>query len=183
MKQKFQFIIFKTWMDMKNEVKKKYKLKRQNMNQTGAGPIDVTFSELEERISAICGKQLLDGDEDVSEIGFATVSTESSTDGIGKSFFCRFFFVSNALLRATKICFISSVSPLKSILKPSRKDDATDEDIDMARLRYYSSKGASTSRDYTAVAENLRSTTTEKSRKRPLPLENDSDGKISSQFS
>lgn len=81
-------IIFKTWLDMKNEVKKKYQRKRLNMNQTGASPIDVTFSPLEERVSAICDKQLLDGDENVSEFGFGSASAESSTEGIGKSLIC-----------------------------------------------------------------------------------------------
>lgn len=56
---------------MKNEVKKKYQLQRQNINQTGAAPIDISFSPLEERISAICNKQLLDGDENIREIGLS----------------------------------------------------------------------------------------------------------------
>lgn len=61
----------KTWLGLKNEVKKKYKQKRQNENQTGAAPINITFTDLDDRISAIVGKQLMDGDECVSEIGFA----------------------------------------------------------------------------------------------------------------
>lgn len=56
---------------MKNDVKKKYQLQRKNYNKTGAAPIDITFSPLDERISAICNKQLLDGDDNIGEIGFA----------------------------------------------------------------------------------------------------------------
>lgn len=56
---------------MRTEVKKKYQIWRQNFNKTGAGPSTVTFSELEERISSICNKQLLDGDENISELGFS----------------------------------------------------------------------------------------------------------------
>lgn len=62
----------KSWLGMKNEVKKKLQLKRQNENQTGAAPIDITFNALEERIIAIVGKQLMDGAETVSEIGFTS---------------------------------------------------------------------------------------------------------------
>lgn len=63
--------MLQTWLDMKNDVKKKYQLQRKNVNQTGASPIDLTFSPLEERISQICNKQLLDGDENIAEIGFS----------------------------------------------------------------------------------------------------------------
>lgn len=60
----------KCWADMKSEVKKKLQLQRQNRNQTGAAPIHIFFSPLEERILSIVGEQLMDGDSDVIEIGF-----------------------------------------------------------------------------------------------------------------
>lgn len=62
----------KSWLDMKAEVKKKLQIKRQNLNQSGAGPINIVFSELDERIIAICGSQLLDGDDKIQEIGFGS---------------------------------------------------------------------------------------------------------------
>lgn len=68
----------KTWADMKAETKKKFQSKRQNLNTSGAGPIDIAFSQLDEKIVQICGKQLLDGDSDVNEIGF-----DSKVDGDG----------------------------------------------------------------------------------------------------
>lgn len=60
----------KTWNDMRADVKKKLQLKRQNLNQSGAGPINIVFTELEDRIVSICGKQILDGDQNIPEIGF-----------------------------------------------------------------------------------------------------------------
>lgn len=62
----------KCWTDMKSEVKKKLQIQRENHNQTGAAPINIVFSDLEERIISIVGKKLLDGDSDVSEIGFGS---------------------------------------------------------------------------------------------------------------
>lgn len=68
----------KTWADMKSETKKKFQLKRQNLHTSGAGPIDIVFSQLDERIVQICGKPLMDGDADIIEIGF-----DSKDDGDG----------------------------------------------------------------------------------------------------
>lgn len=68
----------KTWADMKSETKKKFQLKRQNLHTSGAGPIDIVFSQLDERIVQICGKQLMDGDAEIIEIGF-----DSKDDGDG----------------------------------------------------------------------------------------------------
>lgn len=71
----------KTWADLKSETKKKYQLKRQNLHTSGAGPIDIVFSQLDERIAQICGRQLMDGDAEINEIGF------DSNDGEGESIF------------------------------------------------------------------------------------------------
>lgn len=60
----------KCWTDMKCEVKKKLQVQRANRNQTGASPINIAFSELDDRIISIVGKQLLDGDPSIDEIGF-----------------------------------------------------------------------------------------------------------------
>lgn len=60
----------KCWFDMKAEVKKKLMRQRQNRNQTGAAPIDIVFSDVEEKIASIVGKELMDGDASISEIGF-----------------------------------------------------------------------------------------------------------------
>lgn len=60
----------KCWTDMKSEVKKKLQVQRANLNQSGAGPIGVTFNEMDDRIISIVGKQLLDGDPSIDEIGF-----------------------------------------------------------------------------------------------------------------
>lgn len=58
------------WFDMKSEVKKKIMRQRQNRNQTGAAPINITFSDVEEKIVSIVGKEFMDGDASISEIGF-----------------------------------------------------------------------------------------------------------------
>lgn len=70
----------KTWTDMKSETKKKFKAKRQNLHTSGAGPIDIVFSQLDEKIVQICGKKAMDGDEDIEEIGF-----DSNGGSIGDS--------------------------------------------------------------------------------------------------
>ncbi|XP_055306870.1 uncharacterized protein LOC129571132 [Sitodiplosis mosellana] len=72
----------KSWSDMKSETKKKFQLKRQNLHTSGAGPIDVVFSQLDERIVQICGKKAMDGDADINEIGFDSKSSgEADDDG------------------------------------------------------------------------------------------------------
>lgn len=69
----------RAWTDMKEGVKKKLQLKRQNINLTGAAPINLAFTEMEERIIAICNHQLLDGDSIIPEIGFKA-STSTAID-------------------------------------------------------------------------------------------------------
>lgn len=63
---------------MRAEVKKKYQSWRQHFNKTGASPSNIKLTEIEERISSICDKQLLDGDENVSEIGFSPIKSGMS---------------------------------------------------------------------------------------------------------
>lgn len=65
---------------MKNEVKKKYQAQRQNANQTGAGPIDIVFSDIDDRIISICQEDLLDGDKNVHEIGFSRSKSPSKSN-------------------------------------------------------------------------------------------------------
>lgn len=59
----------RTWTDLKRNTKKSLAKIRQSRNQTGSEPIDEELSQLESKIIAICGKQLLDGDKDNDEIG------------------------------------------------------------------------------------------------------------------
>lgn len=70
----------KTWFDMKAETKKKFQTKRQNLLTSGAGPIDVVFTPLDERIINICGKKTLDGDAEVDEIGFDVDSVSNEAN-------------------------------------------------------------------------------------------------------
>lgn len=72
----------KAWTDVKSDVKKKLQLKRQNLNMSGAGPINITITELDERVISICGKQLLDGDEGIPEIGFNTLNSMTDKQNI-----------------------------------------------------------------------------------------------------
>lgn len=98
---------------MKSEVKKKYRLKRQNANQTGASPIDLTFTPLEERIAAIVGKQLLDGDENVDEFGFGAAT--SSTENLGNT--C--LVISIGMCSIGLVLIIFAARP-KSVMLPRR---------------------------------------------------------------
>lgn len=51
------------------------------MNQTGAESMHIIFNNLEDRIIALCGKQNLDGDSVVPEIGFKNpTSAVGATD-------------------------------------------------------------------------------------------------------
>lgn len=72
----------KTWADMKCETKKKHQLKRQNLHTSGAGPIDLTFTAMDDKIIGIVGMNSMDGDEDVDEVGFgSTVVGDGAVSG------------------------------------------------------------------------------------------------------
>lgn len=75
----------KTWSDMKTETKKKFQTKRQNLLTSGAGPTDVIFTPLDERIINICGKKTLDGDAEVNEIGFDVDSVSNETGDVDEN--------------------------------------------------------------------------------------------------
>lgn len=62
-------------------VKEKVKLIRQHRNRTGGGPpTTLALTPFEERIKAICGSALMDGDPNLSEIGFAKPSNDDLWD-------------------------------------------------------------------------------------------------------
>lgn len=62
---------------MKGEAKKKLKLIRQNRNRTGSSPNNVELTTIEDRIVSICGVSVLDGDENLDELGFTPKKTQS----------------------------------------------------------------------------------------------------------
>lgn len=57
-------------------MKNKLKLIRQNQNRTGAAPIDLKLTEYENKIISICNIQLLDGNQELDEIGLGSKSIE-----------------------------------------------------------------------------------------------------------
>lgn len=67
------------WSDLKRNTKEKMTEIRQNRNQTGAGPIGTELTILDEKIIAVCGKQVIDGDENIVELGFYSPQKQCKT--------------------------------------------------------------------------------------------------------
>lgn len=63
--------LFKAFDDMRQAVKKKFTVIRQHRNRTGESPIDIALNEADQKIVSICNINVLDGNQNLDEIGIS----------------------------------------------------------------------------------------------------------------
>lgn len=66
---------FKAFDDMRQAVKKKFTVIRQHRNRTGESPIDIALNEADQKIVSICNINILDGNQNLDEIGVPLPNT------------------------------------------------------------------------------------------------------------